>query len=240
MGAGRGRAVLVAATLPFGRVIGVEINADWAEIARQAIERNRRRLACNDVEMVTANILQYDYPDDTTIVYLFCPFVGDTFQRFAERLLEFVDRVEHPVRLLYNYPFEHDRLIALQRFEVVDVCTAYWPARNLMGPEVIVTYLIQPRSSKEGRQAPPSRHRCSTVPPRAGADRTTRALCSRRTRIASSAAHATGVPPAERLAGHSSREAQLPFAGNALTSASSGARLSTRSCSRSTGSIART
>jgi precorrin-6B methylase 2 len=147
MGAGRGRAVLVAATMPFGRVIGVEMDEGWAQIAREALERNRRRLKCQNVEVVAANVLQFDVPDETTIVYLYCPFVGDVFQRFAERMLDFVDRVQRPVRMVYNYPFEHNRLIALQRFDVVDVCPANWPARDLRRPEVAVTYLIQPRSS---------------------------------------------------------------------------------------------
>ena len=49
--------------------------------------------------------------------------------------------------MVYNYPFEHSRLIALQRYEVIDVCTAYWPARDLTGPDVTITYLIRPRSS---------------------------------------------------------------------------------------------
>jgi hypothetical protein len=147
MGSGRGRAVLVAATMPFRRVIGVEMDEVWAQIARQAIERNRHKLTCHSVEVVAANVLQFDVPDETTIVYLYCPFVGDVFQQFAERMLDFVDRVQRPVRMLYNYPFEHNRLIALQRFDVVDVCTANWPARDLTGPEVAVTYLIQPRSS---------------------------------------------------------------------------------------------
>jgi hypothetical protein len=147
MGAGRGRAVLVAATMPFGQVIGVEIDEAWAQVARQAIERNRRTLACDNVDVVTANVLQYDPPDEATIVYLFCPFVGEVFQQFAERMLDFVDRVNRPVRMLYNYPFEHNRLIALQRFDVIDVCTAYWPARDVTGPYVSVTYLIRPQSS---------------------------------------------------------------------------------------------
>ncbi len=144
IGSGKGRAVLVAASLPVGRVVGVELASSLTQIAGLAVERNRGRLACRAVDLVAADALEYDLPDDTTVVYLYCPFVGEAFAAFIARLLAFADRADHPVRLVYNYPFEHPFLNDTGRFRVVDVASAVWPESDLHSAEVIVTYDVLP------------------------------------------------------------------------------------------------
>lgn len=144
IGSGKGRAVLVVASLPVGRVVGLERAASLTEIAQLAVERNRGRLACSEVALVNADALEFDLPDDTTVVYLYCPFVGEVFAAFIARLLAFADRAEHPVRLVYNYPFEHPFLIGTGRFRVVDVASATWPESDLRSSNVIVTYDVLP------------------------------------------------------------------------------------------------
>jgi SAM-dependent methyltransferase len=74
VGSGMGRAVLMAARRPFKRVIGVERSERLNEVARGVVDRNRRRLSCQDVELVTVDALDWEIPDDLTVVYLYCPF----------------------------------------------------------------------------------------------------------------------------------------------------------------------
>src|SRR5919112_3307195 len=53
-GCGKGRVVYQAAQrYPFRRVIGVDIAPELTDVARINIERNRDRLRCRDVEIVT-------------------------------------------------------------------------------------------------------------------------------------------------------------------------------------------
>jgi hypothetical protein len=157
VGSGKGRAVIVAALSPFGRVIGVELAPELTEIAQQAVARNRGKLACRDIKLVTSDALLYEFPADLNIVYLYAPFVGEVFRQFTDRLIAFSDRVEHEVVLLYNYPCEHNHLIRTGRFEVVDVCSAKFPPRSLRRPEVIVRYRVLKSGDPARSDAAPRR-----------------------------------------------------------------------------------
>jgi predicted RNA methylase len=158
-GSGKGPAVLVAAQFPFRRAIGVEISADLTQAARRNMERSRRRPAAGSVEFETADVLAYDLPDDLTVVYLYNPFTGLVLARFIERLLQSVERCPRPLRIVYNYPFEHDYLIASGRFRPIDLSYSYWPAWFKRPGYVILTYeVLAPDGSgyglRAGRRAP--------------------------------------------------------------------------------------
>jgi SAM-dependent methyltransferase len=147
IGSGKGQAVLVAAQLPYRRVIGVELADGLTAAARANVERARDRLTCTDVRLVTADALAWEIPEDLTVAYLYCPFLGDTFEAFVERLVESHDANPRPLHLVYAYPFEHNHLVRHDRFAVVDVNSTHWP--RVPGwwdnDKTIVTYrLLEP------------------------------------------------------------------------------------------------
>lgn len=116
LGSGKGRVVFQAARrYPFKRVIGVELSEDLTAIARSNIERHRERLTCADVELVCADVLEWDIPEDLTMVYLFNPFVGELFAEVVERLIAWVDRTGRRLQVVYASPTEHDLLLATGR-----------------------------------------------------------------------------------------------------------------------------
>jgi hypothetical protein len=156
-GAGMGRALLVAGGLPFRRVIGVELSDRLAAAARENIDRCRPRLTARDFEVVVADAVDYEVPDDVTVAYFYCPFLGETFERVLDRLLASVDRFPRVVRLVYNYPVEHNRLIDTGRAEVLDVAARSWPTRRGSPDDVIVTYLLLPRGGRPAIPGPPPR-----------------------------------------------------------------------------------
>jgi Histone methylation protein DOT1 len=139
-GSGKGPAVLVAATFPFRRATGVEISDDLTRSAQRNLEQARLRPRADAVEFVTADVLEYRIPDDLTVVYLYNPFTGLLFARFLERLLGSLERRPRPLRLVYNYPFEHDHVITTGRFRPIDLTYSYWPAWYRRPGYVIVTY----------------------------------------------------------------------------------------------------
>lgn len=113
IGAGKGRVVVQAARhYRFRRVIGVELSATLAEQARANVERNRGRLRCPNVELVTSDALAWEPPGDLTIAYLFHPFPGEVFSELVARLAAFVTARDRPLRIVYVNPSEHDRLLA--------------------------------------------------------------------------------------------------------------------------------
>ena len=144
-GSGLGRALLVAAAFPFARVVGLEISGELTRRARENIDRWRRRVKARDVELVVTDAVEWDVAPDVTIAYFYCPFTAEVFDAAVERLLASVDEHPRPLRLVYNYPVEHSRLIRTGRAHVLSVAPAQWPTRDRAGPNVIVTYLLLPK-----------------------------------------------------------------------------------------------
>jgi SAM-dependent methyltransferase len=137
-GSGLGRAVFVAAGFPFRRVLGVELSPELTESARRNLERFRGKRRAGEIELVTADALEFPIPKDLTVAYMYSPFKGDLFARVFDRLLA----LGRPLRLVYNYPYEHNRLIDSGRVAVLDVSPRSWPERKDDPADVIVTYLV--------------------------------------------------------------------------------------------------
>jgi SAM-dependent methyltransferase len=152
LGSGLGRAVVVAATLPFRRVIGVELSPEMTERARANVERARPRLRARSIELVVADAMVWPVPPDLTVAYLYCPFTGEIFDGVVKSLAASVDQNPRPLRIVYNYPVEHARLLATGRVRVLDVASARWPPASLVGPHVMVTYLVLPSDEKLRRE----------------------------------------------------------------------------------------
>jgi SAM-dependent methyltransferase len=120
LGSGKGRVVLQAALrYPFKRVIGVERSPELNAIAAENLRAVRHRLRCPDVELVTADALEWDIPPDITIVYMYNPFRGEVFSRVIERLVDVVDSRGRGLRIIYMNPQDHERLMGTGR--VVEV-----------------------------------------------------------------------------------------------------------------------
>ena len=144
LGSGKGQALLIAGLLPYGRVIGVEYGEELHEDAVRNIDSARSRLCCPDVQSVCADVLEWPVPDDLTTVFLYSPFVGELFHASVERLFASYDRAPRPLRLVYDFPWEHDWLVSTGRVVVENVLPAQWPAKPWWWRSswVIVTYRV--------------------------------------------------------------------------------------------------
>ena len=75
VGAGMGRAMILAAEYPFQQVCGVEVSASLYEIARENLEIVRKHpLRCRDLRLVHADARAWNYPPGDLVVFLFNPF----------------------------------------------------------------------------------------------------------------------------------------------------------------------
>lgn len=85
LGAGMGRAMLIAALQPFRAVVGVELNPDLVRLARRNMTRWRKianpqapmRLMCGDAA-------DYVFPDGPCAVFLFNPFGATVMRRLLK------------------------------------------------------------------------------------------------------------------------------------------------------------
>lgn len=118
-GSGMGRVVLLAAQYDFARVIGVEISERLTRIAEKNLERNRNRVTCGELQLVTADVVDYQIPDDVTIAFFNNPFYGEVFDHVTQRLLGSVDRNPRRLRIIYRNPMEEERLLRTGRVQRV-------------------------------------------------------------------------------------------------------------------------
>jgi SAM-dependent methyltransferase len=145
LGSGKGRIVLSAARhYPFARVIGVEIAAELTAVASANVEASRSRLRCRNIELVTADALEWEMPGDVTILFLYNPLRGEMFAAFAAHLVAELGRTPRPFRLIYNTPVEHDRLMATGCFEVLGEKAGLRPTKAWSKKLCIRTYGFVP------------------------------------------------------------------------------------------------
>ena len=130
-GSGKGRVVLQAALhYPFRRVYGVELSEQLHRVAQRNVEQSRDRLRCRDVQLVTADVRDFEIPDDVTIAFFFNPFVGEVFDTVITRLLNSVDRRPRPLRIIYGNPREEETLLRTGRIRPIRTSRGWRPGRE--------------------------------------------------------------------------------------------------------------
>ncbi|MFI6502846.1 methyltransferase domain-containing protein [Nonomuraea typhae] len=127
LGAGKGRMMLEAASgYAFKRVIGVELSPELTEVTRRNLAATRLRLRARDVEVVQSDVLDYDIPDDVSVVFLNNPFRGEIFASAVERLLASAGRAPRPITMIYFNPVEEPHLLQTGRFQHVRTVVPRW------------------------------------------------------------------------------------------------------------------
>jgi precorrin-6B methylase 2 len=157
VGSGMGRVVLQAALhYPFRRILGIEISSQLHEISVTNLASNKARLRCPQVELIHANALELELPDDVTVVFLYNPFTGATFQAFLDRLLRSIDRNPRVVRVIYANPKEEQRLLATGRVSQLRSLrgwrpTSAWSISNSTRMYAVRPAAVSPAGRPEGR-----------------------------------------------------------------------------------------
>ena len=117
LGAGMGRAVLLAARRPFRQVIGVEISRALYEIARDNLAQvASKALRRRDVRLVCADAATYRFPRGPLVVYLFNPFDATVLSGILDRL------AAGPMRelaIMYHTPAERATVETHPAFELI-------------------------------------------------------------------------------------------------------------------------
>ena len=85
IGAGKGRAMVAAASRPLRSVMGVELSPALAADAQRNLHAMRGRRA-KSVELLIVNALEFAVPPTANVFYFFNPFDGPTMVEMVERL----------------------------------------------------------------------------------------------------------------------------------------------------------
>ena len=103
MGCGLGRAVLVAARYPFARVLGVEYSKQLFVAAHRNASRAAKKLG-RQIQVVHADAMNWEFPDDVTVVFLFNPFQGEVLEAMLANLRRSLDRAPRKLHVVYSLP----------------------------------------------------------------------------------------------------------------------------------------
>ena len=103
LGSGKGRVLLMAAQMPFRRVIGVEISEELIECARRNIDACKGRLEA-PIELVHENAAEFRFPREPTVLFMFNPFDETVMRPAVANLLSAADDGGHEGFVVYHSP----------------------------------------------------------------------------------------------------------------------------------------
>jgi SAM-dependent methyltransferase len=112
VGAGKGRALLLATKLPFRKVIGVELSEELSCIAEQNVARwGRVARPKTKIRIVQGDATKFRWPHAPLLVYLYNPFACSLIAQMAESLAVAATSGSGLVDLLYVNPTCTDILV---------------------------------------------------------------------------------------------------------------------------------
>jgi SAM-dependent methyltransferase len=112
VGAGKGRALLLAAELPFRKVVGVELSEELTRTAQKNVARWSRffRPDAQKIRVVHEDAMKFRWPRTPLLVYLYNPFACSLVAQMAARLAAVAASGSGLVDLLYVNPTCTDTL----------------------------------------------------------------------------------------------------------------------------------
>jgi SAM-dependent methyltransferase len=128
IGAGKGRALLLAAELPFRKVIGVELSEELARIAQKNITLWKRLARPRTkIRVMHEDAAEFRWPRTPLLVYLNNPFECALVERLASRLAAAAASGPRLIDILYLNPACTDALVQRGFFKLL------WDALIQMG-----------------------------------------------------------------------------------------------------------
>ncbi len=113
VGAGKGRAILLASEYPFLRVEGIELNPALTRIAQDNIARwqgDRTAEPLASIHLHQADATRHPLPGAPAVAFLFHPFEAPVLRRYLRHVERSLTAQPHPFDLLYANA-EHDSLL---------------------------------------------------------------------------------------------------------------------------------
>jgi SAM-dependent methyltransferase len=112
LGAGKGRALLLAERCGFRRVIGVERSHAQCAVAERNISAYRRRDATALIEVYRGDAATFEIPDDVNVIFLYNPFGPETILRVIQRIAESIARSSRSLYVVYQHPRFAEQFVA--------------------------------------------------------------------------------------------------------------------------------
>ena len=129
LGCGKGKPLLVAASYPFRRLVGVDISPACIAVARRNVARyGPEPVDPARVELVVADAQDFPFPPDPLVVYLYNPFPGAVLERVVANLEASLRERPRPCAVVYVNPHALAALARCELFERVTTIADRMPA----------------------------------------------------------------------------------------------------------------
>jgi hypothetical protein len=108
-GSGKGRALLMACQYPFRQVIGIEVVPELHTIAQRNLSQRASELrVCENAESRLGDAVDFPWPPEPTVLFLFNPFPEWVLESMTARLGESLREHPRKVWVIYHNPaLEH-------------------------------------------------------------------------------------------------------------------------------------
>ena len=105
IGAGKGRALLLAADYPFRRILGIELLPELRRVAVENIARYKSdSQRCFAVDCLLGDAVDFPFPPEPTVLYLFNPLPQAGLIRMIGNLERSLEEHPRPVFVIYHNP----------------------------------------------------------------------------------------------------------------------------------------
>lgn len=88
IGCGKGRALIVAEHCGFSRLTGIELYPELLKEAAKNVENFPMRRTGSVITLLQANALDFEYPDEPAVYFLFNPFNSDVLRQVLLRIVQ--------------------------------------------------------------------------------------------------------------------------------------------------------
>jgi SAM-dependent methyltransferase len=103
LGAGKGRALLLAARYGFQHIVGVEFARELVEVARRNVQAAGAAVLAR-TRIIQQDAAQFDLPQEPLVLFLYNPFGAKTMAAVARRARASFDRHRRPLHVVYVVP----------------------------------------------------------------------------------------------------------------------------------------
>lgn len=105
IGSGKGRAMMLAAELPFREVLGVELNANLYQVAEKNLTMWRESgRGLGPMRLVQGDALGLSLPEGRLLIFMYNPFLAPMMRRLLERVEASAGGRRGEIDLLYVVP----------------------------------------------------------------------------------------------------------------------------------------
>ena len=155
LGCGKGKPLLVAATYPFRRLIGVDISPACIRVARRNIARyGPEKIDPARVELLNLDAEDFEFPGDPLVIYLFNPFPGKVLDGVVANLERSLRAQPREAVIVYVNPHGLAAITRSELFERTPTIADRMPMAAAGTPPYELAAVFVTRPGAAGTSAP--------------------------------------------------------------------------------------